>query len=60
MPDMERMLRSLSEHVASTIDEQQYTKGFHDGMDKARWQIVKLCAGIAIGTVIYQLARIAL
>lgn len=60
MPDMERVIRSLAVNFAKNVDEQQYLKGFHDGMDKARWQIVKVCAGIALGTFIYHVARIAL
>ena len=27
------------------------------GMDKARWQIVRLCLGFSLGVMIYQVAK---
>ena len=60
MPDFERPLRSLELHAATTPEEKAYVSGMHAGIDKARWQIAKLCIGFAIGTVIYKVAQVAL
>ena len=60
MPDFERPLRSLELHAAVTATEKAYVAGMHAGIDKARWQIAKLCIGVAIGVVIYKVAQLAL
>lgn len=60
MPDFERPFRELELDMATTPEEKAYVAGLHAGMDKARWQIAKLCVGFAIGVVIFQVAQMAL
>jgi|JTFP01.1.fsa_nt_gb hypothetical protein len=55
MPDMERLFRSLEDHIASTPEEKAYVRGKHDGMDKARWEIAKLVAGFFAGLLLANL-----
>jgi hypothetical protein len=57
MPDFERPMRKLEEYLATTPECRAYVAGMHAGMDKARWQIAKVCAGFVIGVVIYQIAK---
>lgn len=57
MPDFERLTRSLETDLACTPERKAYVQGMHAGMDKARWQIVRLCGGIALGVIIYQAAK---
>ena len=52
-------MRSLELHSAVTAAEKAYIAGMHAGIDKARWQIVRLCAGFALGVLIYQVAKYA-
>lgn len=44
MPDMERMTRDLELHLAEDPIERARIKGRHQGEDRARWQIVIICA----------------
>lgn len=60
MPDFERPLRRLELHAAVTAAEKAYVAGMHAGIDKARWQIAKLCVGFTFGVFIYKVAQIAL
>jgi hypothetical protein len=55
MPDMERVIRSLELHTCKTAETKEYTRGFHAGLDKARWQIARLVVGAVIGWFIIAL-----
>lgn len=60
MPDFERHIDSLEIDLAVTLEEKAYVAGFHAGKNLARWQVVKLCAGFALGVLIYKVVQVAL
>lgn len=49
MPDMERVMRSLKVHLASTEEERAYLLGYHQGLSQARYEVALILIGLALG-----------
>ena len=52
MPDFERLWDGLAAHLAKTPEEQAYEKGFLDGKNHARKEVLRVGIGLGIGWII--------
>jgi hypothetical protein len=57
MPDFERLLDGLQAHLAKTPEEQAYVRGFQDGKNLARKELLRVGIGFGLGWALWCVLR---